>query len=150
MKLKTKKIIAREGLIILSILCISGLFIFIGNYFSKTRTVKWDSIPTWENTTPIKKGFDIKTARPINNLSVAEQKELDLLEHERTQTELSGQLVPPEDMPDLDNKSLIKRKLLSRLTDIGFVFLLLGYPSYWLSRFIFWAFRTLKQKEANG
>ena len=122
MQLKTKKLIAREGLIILSILCISGLFVLIGNYFSKPKPIQFEPVPKWEDT------------QPINSESKVD---LSFLPDQPT----------PGFIPD---KPLPKISLLSKLTDIGFVILLLGYPAYWLSRFIFWAIKTLKQKEANG
>jgi hypothetical protein len=93
-KMNIKKIIAREGLIILGILLPGIILLLIGN----------------------------------------------ILITQPTQIQI--------DVTKLPDQPTIYTKIGYNLNKIGLLLLLFAYPLHWLIRFVIWAIKTLRQKEA--
>jgi hypothetical protein len=131
MQLKTKKVIAREWLIILGILIISGLFIIVGENAGKK----------FEEHQKIKppKGFVLDTP------TIQENKPFD---PDAYLAERKGIIQPP------NRKVIFLVNFFGFLKNLGYFLLIFAYPFYWLGRFTIWlgrftiwAVRTLKQVE---
>lgn len=118
---KIKKIIAREGLVILTVVALGGGLIFLSTRY-----------PFY----PVAIRTDIKTGRPLTLTS----KQFDKLQQE-------GFAV--EKIASFEQRRLTENcdKTRNNLSLIGFLALVGGYPLYLLIRFILWASKTLKQKE---
>lgn len=119
MKDKTKRIVARESLIILGIIGITILTIFSSSFLPYPNPIKTD-IETGRPLTLTPKQFEkLKQAGfTVDKIVLFEQRRL---------TENCD-------------------KTRSNLSLIGFFVLVAGYPLYLLTRFILWAIKTLKQK----
>lgn len=115
-KMSIKKIIAREGLVLLGIIGIGYIIMTTPDLYIKSRPIRIEQATNKE--TPI----DLLTERRITYLDTGERKIYRLSEI---------------------NKA---RDRQERVRNIGFVILLFGYPVYLLVRFIIWAIRTLRQK----
>lgn len=110
---KAKKIIAREGLIIIGIIGIGFIIMTTPQLYIKARPIRIEQATSQE--TPI----DLLTEKRITYLDMGERKIYRLSEVNK--------------VGDRQEK----------VRSIGFFILLLGYPVYLLVRFIVWAVRTL-------
>jgi hypothetical protein len=124
MKINWKKIIAREGLVLLGFVSLSCFLILI--------------VPLCFNPTSLKdskelvKGEVYDTNGPTNAPWDAWQKD--------------GKIVPGYKVFRIsDGKKAESQR--AKVKEISIYILLFGYPIYLLIRFILWAIRTLKQKE---
>lgn len=117
---KTKRVIAREGLIILGIIGIGILIIFLSSIYPPSPV-------------PIK--TDIETGRP----STLTPKQFEKAKQE-------GFVV--DKIVSFEQRRLKENcdKARGNLSLIGFLVLVAGYPLYLLIRFIIWATRALKHK----
>lgn len=118
MNLKTKKIIAREGLIILCL-----IFMYLGVYVS--TSILYDKADF-----KVKVGEEIIRRKQEGSLKEGRLKKISL-----------------EELNQKKAKWQVKRERYSAIQFIGILFVILLYPFYWLIRFIIWSIRTLRQKE---
>jgi hypothetical protein len=150
MLLNTKKMIAREGLIVLGILIIGITLSYFGNqlhakyshkFYKVTDnatgnefTLEWDSdIPPMDSEiTSIIKG-------KLGKSFVVSKEEWGVDNIKR------GDVVYCKTFDDILVSG--KTKIFYIIKKVGNMFLIAGYPLYWLVRFIFWAIKTLKQND---
>jgi hypothetical protein len=130
MKLKTKKTIAREGLIILFILFLGGLFMITGEYFyHKIKEIDTDVAP-WEK-------YRLKQTEKENPLAKympdQPKKKLNFDKYLLSKAEVKK------------NKKLIS--IFNNIRIIGLIIFISGYPVCLLTRFVIWSIKTLRQKE---
>lgn len=132
---KVKRIIAREGLIIIFIAFLFIITLFIPNriykcikkveplpsYFNKDDTRTWE---VTDNKTNIK--YEI-TLNKKENLTQYEEEQINKLIQDNSLN------VVRKDVPIEINNTLV------------ILFLLCVYPFYWLIRFIIWAVRILRE-----
>jgi|GEM_PF-1741010 hypothetical protein len=156
---KTKKIIAREGLIIIGIIVVSVVLFIIGNI-----------IPYEDPDQDTKYQYQFSTSKSSYTLNFERMFPIDSIADKWEAFQFFRKDFP-EDYADLgiiNNASFIpkdfkveylgiknknisnKAKILNNIRDIVFglaIFVgLLTYPLYWLIRFIIWAVKTLKGK----
>ena len=120
MNLKTKKTIAKEGLLFLSIIVISILFIFIGEKMGEYE--------------PKKAKFDLSTARPV------------VLNDEGVNITGGFDLKNSVPVSELEKQAQMQN-VGTAVANIGIFSLFFGYPIYLLIRFLIWAIKTLKGKK---
>jgi hypothetical protein len=116
-KKQLKKIIAREGLVLLGIVGIGCIIMATPGLYIKSRPIRIEQ--TANKETPI----DLLTERRITYLDTGESKIYRLSEVD---------------------KACEKQE---KVRNVGFIIIFFGYPVYLLVRFIAWAIRTLRQKE---
>lgn len=145
MSTKTKKIIAREGLVIIGIIALSIFLNFIsyrfpplpkeahGNYLVSTEGDHHYIVPAGNATDKRSNWIDVTTIGKKKMLTFEEYKELDKKGY------------PPETIARTIDVTFIIR-MQDKIRTLGFIILFGGYPIYLLIRFIIWAVRTLKSK----
>lgn len=141
MELKTKKIIARQGLIIISLLLLSVLLISMG-FFIKV------DLPYRYELSLSGKAYKFNTKNYFDDWSFDDK--IGVLR--------AIKIKNPEDFPN-KNLDLLRddheikylgEKLSYRIQNLCFSLahiVLFGiYPLYWLTRFIIWAIKTLRKR----
>lgn len=133
-----KKIIAREGLIIISIL----LLILISFMLPDSIVIKDKGIQPKET----EEVYEITTK---GHLLI---EKLYTVLWDKTKVEPQNKwdryIVETKSKNDISHLNIIKEAIsLSELKSILLAILLSAYPFYWLIRFIIWAIKTLKEKK---
>lgn len=171
MQLKNKKLMAREGLIILCLLLVGGILVFIGGYlFQDTGPF----VPKWvdsdETISYGDLGKKVKLSYPDYNdldntvLGMKTQRKIDiLLELERRGALPEDAMATLKDMRarkivgprylgsvsylDSQRRFEIIRKVGDVICIAGLALPLAGYPIRLILWFVFWSIKTLKQRE---
>ena len=119
---KIKKIIAREGLIILGIILIGILII----------STSWVYLPYYKRPPT-----DLLADKPTKDYYAEE------IAGKKPSLDEIFKPTPEEAITELNRRVDARR---SDASLIGFLFILFGYPIYLLIRFIIWSIKTLKGK----
>lgn len=141
MELKIKKIIAREGLVIISILILSGALIFASNWYDDKKNDLEDYGNIW-------KGKDSKTGIVYVLPSTKENLEKRLEEAAANTTEANKEdWIQQKYGKEMETiRARIKYAQYSDYTKTSFFFSLFAlYPFYLLIRFVLWAVFTLRK-----
>ena len=144
MKSKIKKIIAREGLIIVSFGLLGLIYCLIPDYI----TVKSSMASSIDPLTQSK--YEIETESGtrytvIFNKGRLNEKEIDEFV-DLTKERAKAKGVSSASVEELG--TIIKKEISSaKIKDKLLLVVLLGYPIYLLIRFVLWAIRTVRQKE---
>jgi len=145
MKLQTKKIIAREGLVIIACLICSAISFFIGS------AIPYQS-PTYRYSVLLGGHKHILTFLDDNPSGFSDEDKKDIIKSlkEKFPTKFSNESnFNPDDLTIkyLGTKYSLKQHIKNAGFNFGIIFLIVAYPIYLFIRFILWAIRTLKQKE---
>ena len=118
---KIKRIVAREGLILLGIIGIGFIIMTTPQLYIKPK--------------------------PIREAKSLEQGQTYVTEGKAKPWEVwqEGKVKPEHKIYRLSEVDKAEERQ-DKVRTTGFVILLLGYPVYWLVRFIAWAIKTLRQK----
>ncbi|MFZ3136681.1 MAG: hypothetical protein WA126_04715 [Thermodesulfovibrionales bacterium] len=143
---KIKRIIAREGLILLVIGLITGGFFYLA-YLQDT----W--VTSLKDGTSSYKLFDIEGAKKEG---YTDQEIIEYLAKEGRSPQQIRKIFKDDELSKIPDKKLMdiagipanKRSLFYRydFAETGFYFLIFTYPSYLLVRFIIWAIKTLRER----
>lgn len=117
-----KKIIAREGLIILGIIFISVLCLNSSTLFFRSENMGLTS-------TQLESLSQVDESKKLNAPSDKEFTLRDFV------------------TPEMAQKEINRRNIVRKFNDVGIFLIFASYPIYLLFRFIIWAIRTLREKE---
>lgn len=177
MKLQIKKIIAREGLVVLGIIGASCLLLFISSVYPPIPKSDIYGGFTQAERKSIGELMDFREKYPeyddLNNLELAEKlankypgyqqiykniKSINERNKNQDRFDVSTAKPPKNDYyaeeiegkrPPRDLLVELAETKRARIGDVGFHLLFIGYPVYLIIRFILWAVRTLKHKETK-
>ena len=158
MNTKNKKMIAREGLIILGIIASSLFLTIVSKQINRPINVlpleDWVDAPQDENDA-INKILDLREKYPqyndLTNIELAERMAKKYPDWENTYKVMQRINEESKNLKynyATSKPAKIKRsKLSEQLSTLSGWVLIFGYPIYLLIRFIIWSIRTLRQKE---
>lgn len=145
MKETHRKIIAREGLVILSILACATIMLVISNQLSSEGHNYWSSkdIHEVEFTANTKASFSGKFYVPgtFDEVKLRTSEVLNLTSAEEAQTWIDNKYAH-------EIQRIRHQKTINALEDLSygaFIFFLFAYPLYLIARFIRWAIPVVKQ-----
>lgn len=158
MSLKTKKIIAREGLIIVGIIILSILLTIVSKQINRPMRIlpldDWVESPQ-DETDAINKILDLREKYPqyndLTNMELAKRMAKKYPDWENVYKVIQRINEESKNLKynyATSKPAKIKRsKLSEQVSTLSYWILIFGYPLYLLIRFILWAIKTLKQKE---
>jgi len=147
MKMKIKKIVAREGLIILSIVILSGIALSL----PETVTIKEIDKPIDLLQEKRLKITDTKTGIIYTVIVDKKYVEEKADGFNFTKADALKELGSRGKLESIKDLNIIKKELpISKIKFNIFLCLLLAYPVYLLFRFIIWAIKTLMTKESHN
>ncbi|HAU1234310.1 TPA: hypothetical protein ACXHA5_000646 [Legionella pneumophila] len=169
MNIKIKKLIAREGLIILSFIGLSLLIILTPDLYIKPKPIDLLAGVTKQEDKSIEKIMNFRKKYPeyndLNNLTLAEklankypeyvpvyQDIKKINERNKNKTDIfdvstANPIDSSQSESEIDPRIEKIHVQKEKVKNFGFLLLLFGYPIYLLCRFIFWAVKTLRRKE---
>lgn len=159
MSIKIKKLIAREGLIILSFIGLSLLIILTPDIYIKRKPIDFLVGVTKQEDKSLEIIMNFRKKYPqyndLDNLTLTErlarkypeyvpvyQDLKKINERNKNKTNVFDVSTATTITPSIEKIYIQKEKVKS----FGFLLLFLGYPIYLLCRFIFWAVKTLRNK----
>lgn len=169
MSINIKKLIAREGLIILSFIGLSLLIILTPDLYIKRKPIDLFAGVTKQEEKSIEKIMDFRKKYPqyndFDNLTIAEKLANKFPEYGPVYEDIKKINERNKNKTDIFDVSTAKPIDFSQLgfeidpriekihvqkekvKNFGFLLLFFGYPIYLLCRFILWAVKTLRKKE---
>ncbi len=123
---RIKKIIAREGLIIIGLLFCGVIFYFLNSGYLNLKNKYFEDIV-------------------MNKIEYKQLPEPDKIEARQQYDDINFK----KPVSGMFRDYGFQARLLYYSQLMTFWLLILGYPTYFLLRFVFWALRTLKHKEEN-
>jgi hypothetical protein len=163
-----KKLVAREGLIILSFLGISLLIILTPDLYIKPKPIGLAPGVTQAEIKSIDTLMELRKEYPqyndLDNLNLAQKIASKYPEYEAVHKDFLEISERNKDKPNVFDISTAKPvqstgetyrldeiikagQQQEKVRTVGFYFLILGYPVYLLVRFIVWAIRTLREEK---
>ncbi|MFZ5908295.1 MAG: hypothetical protein ACOYVJ_13005 [Nitrospirota bacterium] len=153
--MKYRKIIAREGLIIISLIFISAVFFYLDHWQSTNISkIREPSLKEFRSFwSKVKKIDEKKVVCPKGFIINFESKPTEEDIFEACAIAGGGEAIdfnkiPDKQLFDIANIPMKERPFMQRLDflSLGLIFPIFIYLFFWLVRFVFWAIKTLKEK----
>lgn len=142
MQLKTKKIVAREGLVLLTVFLLVGAALLFNNYYSSEKSNLTDYGKIWKATA---NDTGIVYLLPAKTQEILEER-LDEVANSTTQ-ETKDAWIQNKYGKEIETINLRKKyeSYINYSNKLLLFFLFALYPIYLILRFIVWAVCTLKK-----
>ena len=165
--MNVKRVIAREGLVVIGFVVLSAVLIFISDHFPPLPK---EAHGKYLVSTEGDHHYLVPAENPANKnkneiASESTKTEIELAKEELSKREFAKQELAKKKALTYEEFLKLRReghsiealvdtidvtqlvRVQNRIRNFGFFLLFAGYPFYLLIRFIFWAIGTLKQKE---